>query len=286
MNTRTNRREFLQRAVAGSATVAAAAALPLPCSGAVTKAQRDEFHDLKIGITSYSLRKLSLDDAIARLKDAGVKYISLKDVHAPLKSTSEERKAIRKKIDDAGLILMGGGVIYMKNDPAQLRNAFDYARDLGMKTIVCSPEPQALDEVEKLVKEYDIRIAIHNHGPGDKLFPSPNDVMRLVGNRDPRMGACIDIGHTVRLGEDPVAAINKCAKRLFEMHLKDVTGATADAKPTELGKGVIDLPGVLKALVKLKWPYHAALEYEAKPDNVIPGMMECFGYLRGALATI
>lgn len=286
MNNCFNRREFLQRAVVGSATVAAASALTLPCSAAVTKSGRDPFHDLKIGITSYSLRKLTLDDAIARLKDAGIKYISLKDVHASLKSTPEERKAIRKKIEDAGLILMGGGVIYMKNDAAQLRNAFEYARDLGMKTIVCSPEPQALDEVEKLVKEFDIRIAIHNHGPGDKLFPSPNDVLRLVAHRDQRMGACVDIGHTIRLGEDPAAAINKCGGRLYEVHLKDVTAAAPDAKPTELGKGVIDLPAVLKTLIKLKWPYHAALEYEAKPDNVVPGMMECFGYLRGALAAL
>ena len=281
-----NRREFLHRAVAGSATLAASTALPLPCSAAVTKPERDAFHGLKIGITSYTLRKLSLDDALARTRDAGIKYISLKEVHAPLKSTPDERRAIRKKVEDAGLVLMGGGVIYMKNDPAQLRNTFEYAKDLGMKTIVCSPDPEALDEVEKLVKEYDIRIAIHNHGPGDKLFPSPNDVLRAVEHRDARMGACIDIGHTVRLGEDPVAAINKCAKRLYEMHLKDVTAPKADAKPTELGKGIIDLTGVLRALIKLKWPYHAALEYEARPDNVVPGMMECFGYLRGALAAM
>src|SRR3954454_12665924 len=135
MDNQFNRREFLQRAVAGSVTVATAAALPLPCSAAVTKAERDPFHDLKVGITSYTLRKLSLDDALARTREAGVRYISLKDVHIPLKSTTEERQAVRKKVEEAGLILMGGGVIYMKNDPAQLRNAFEYARDLGMKTI-------------------------------------------------------------------------------------------------------------------------------------------------------
>src|SRR4051812_18665849 len=128
MNNRFNRREFLQRSVAGSVTIAAASALPLPCSAAVTKTQRDPFDNLKVGITSYTLRKMSLDDALARVRESGVRYISLKDVHAPLKSTAEERKAIRKKIDDAGLILMGGGVMYMKNDSAQLRNAFDYAK--------------------------------------------------------------------------------------------------------------------------------------------------------------
>src|SRR5205814_3328236 len=130
------------------------------------------------------------------------------EVHLPLKSTPEQRKEARKKVEDAGLVLMGGGVIYMKNKEDEVRNDFEYAKDTGMKTIVCSPERDALDLVEKMVKEFGQRIAIHNHGPTDKNgYPSPLDVLRAVENRDPRMGVCMDVGHTVRIGEDPVVAI-------------------------------------------------------------------------------
>jgi sugar phosphate isomerase/epimerase len=171
----------------------------------------------------------------------------------------------------------------MKNDAAQIRNVFEYAKDLGMKTIVCSPDPEALDEVEKRAKEYDMLIAIHNHGPTDKKYPSPLDVLRMVEKRDSRMGACIDVGHTVRIGEDPVESIKKCASRLYEFHMKDVTSATPSGKPTEVGKGVIDIPAVLGQLVKMKWPYHVALEYEANGDDPMPGVIESYTYMRGVL---
>jgi sugar phosphate isomerase/epimerase len=181
---------------------------------------------------------------------------------------------------------MGGGVIYFKNNEEEIRNVFEYAKDAGMATIVCSPDPDALDNVEKMVKKYDLKIAIHNHGPTDKKYPSPLDVMRLVKDRDQRMGLCMDVGHTVRIGVDPSDAIHQCANRLYEFHMKDVTAATPQGKPTEVGKGVIDIVGVLKALVNIKWPYHVALEYEVKADDPLPGVMESFAYMRGILATI
>jgi inosose dehydratase len=172
----------------------------------------------------------------------------------------------------------------MKNDETEIRNAFDYAKDAGMPTIICSPEPEALDTVEKLAKEYDVRIAIHNHGPGDKHFPSAMDVMRVVQDRDSRMGLCIDIGHTVRNGEEPAGTIEKCAKRLHDFHMKDVTAATAKGGPIEVGKGVINIPAVLKALIRIRYPYHVALEYEAQADDPMPGVKGSIAYMRGVLA--
>src|SRR5258708_9625982 len=211
-----NRRGFLQSSLLGSAALAAAA-LPTPLLAGATKAERDPFHGLKMGVTTYTFRKFPLDQTIAMTRQAGVKYISLKDVHLPMKSTREQRNQVRKKIEDAGLVLMGGGVIEIKNNETEIRNVFEYAKDAGMATIVCSPAPEALDAVEKMVKEYDLRIAIHNHGPTDKRYPSPLDVLRMVKDRDARMGACMDVYHTVRIGEDPVVAIEKCAKLLYEV---------------------------------------------------------------------
>jgi sugar phosphate isomerase/epimerase len=181
---------------------------------------------------------------------------------------------------------LGGGVIYIKNNAEEMRNAFDYARDAGMPTIVCSPDPEALDAVEKMAKEYDVRIAIHNHGPGDKRYPSPLDVWRMVKDRDARMGICMDVGHTVRIGQDPAAAIRECGKRLYDFHMKDVTSATAEGHSIEVGKGVIDIVGVLKALIEVNFSYHVALEYEADGDAPMPGVRASYAYIKGVLAAI
>jgi sugar phosphate isomerase/epimerase len=280
-----SRRRFLQNGLLGS-TALAAAALPTASLAAVTKTDRDPVHGLKLGLTSYSLRQFTFDQAIAMTRQLGVKYISLKDMHLPYKTTTAERQQAHQKVEAAGLTLLGGGVIYMNNNPDEIRSLFEYAKDAGMPTLVSSPEPDALDTVEKLAREYDLRVAIHNHGPGDKRYPSPLDVLRLVKSRDPRLGICMDVGHTVRIGVDPVEAIQQCAARLYDFHMKDVTQATAKGGATNVGRGVIDIVGVLRALISVKFAYHVALEYEAHGDAPMPGMIESFAYLRGTLAAI
>ena len=283
-----SRRRLLGMGLAGSAAVAAAAFLKTSPAGAAAAAASagDPFKGLKVGIASYSLRKFNLDQAIAMTQEAGVKYITLKDMHLPFKTTTVERKAARKKIDDAGLILMGCGVVTMANKEDAVKEVFEYAKDAGMPTIVCSPDPAALDTIEKMVKQYDIRMAIHNHGPGDKKYPLPGDVLKMVKDRDPRMGVCMDVGHTARMGQDPVAALKECAPRLLEFHMKDVTEAAAKGGAVEVGKGVIDITGVLKVLLDVKFPYHVALEYEAKADAPMPGIIESFGFIRKTLASM
>ena len=283
-----SRRRLLGMGLAGSAAVAAAAFLKTSPAGAAAAAASagDPFKGLKVGIASYSLRKFNLDQAIAMTKEAGVKYITLKDMHLPFKTTTAERKAARKKIDDAGLILMGCGVVTMANKEDAVKEVFEYAKDAGMPTIVCSPDPAALDTIEKMVKQYDIRMAIHNHGPGDKKYPLPGDVLKMVKDRDPRMGVCMDVGHTARMGQDPVAALKECAPRLLDFHMKDVTEAAAKGGAVEVGKGVIDITGVLKVLLDVKFSYHVALEYEAKADAPMPGIIESFGFIRKTLASM
>jgi sugar phosphate isomerase/epimerase len=174
----------------------------------------------------------------------------------------------------------------MKNNEAEIRDVFEYAKNAGMPTVVCSPVPDALDAVEKMAKEYDIIVAIHNHGPTDKKYPSPRDVLRLVKDRDKRMGICMDVGHTVRIGEDPVAVIEECSARLYDFHLKDVTAPTPAGVPIEVGKGVIDIVGVLSTLVKLKYSNHINLEYEANADSPMPGILGSYAYIRGVLAAV
>jgi inosose dehydratase len=280
-----NRRHFLRSGLFGSA-VLASASMPRAVFAGATKTERDPFDGLKLGMASYSLRKFSLDEAIAMTRQAGVKYISLKDVHLPMKSTPAQRQEARQKIEAAGLVLISAGVIYMKNNEDEIHGVFEYAKDAGVPTIVCSPDPDALDTVEKMAKQFDIRIAIHNHGPTDTKYPSPLDVWRLVKDRDARMGLCIDVGHTVRIGEDPVPTIEQCSSRLYDFHLKDVTAPTAKGVPTEVGKGVIDIVAVLKTLLKSKYSGHLGLEYEINTDAPMPGIIESFAYIRGVLAAI
>ncbi|HYG35608.1 MAG TPA: sugar phosphate isomerase/epimerase [Clostridia bacterium] len=280
-----DRRSFLKSGLLGSAALAAAT-LPQKVIADLTKPERDPCLGLKLGVASYTLRKFSLEEAIAMTKEAGLRYISLKDMHLPFKTTPTQRQEARKKIEAAGLTLFGGGVIYMKNNPAEIQGYFEYAKDAGMPVIVCSPEIQALDEVEKMAKQYDLRVAIHNHGPGDKNYPSPLDVLRLIQNRDSRMGICIDVGHTVRLGEDPIEVIRKCASRLYDFHIKDVTKAAPEGRPTEVGRGVIDVVGVLRELVRIKFSDHFALEYEIKENAPMPGIIESVAFMRGVLAVI
>jgi len=277
-----NRRRFLLTGVLSSAVLAAAeGAAPL-----FGQEAKDPYRGLKMGVASYSLRKFTLDEAIGMTRELGLKYICLKDVHLPIKSTKEQRQEARRKISAAGLVLLGGGVIYMKNQEEDLRTVFQYAKDAGMPTIVCSPHPDALDTVEKLTKEFDIRIAIHNHGPTDKTYPSPLDALKLIKDRDARLGICIDLGHTVRIGADAVDAIKQCGSRLYDFHMKDVSAATAKGTEVTIGKGVIDIPAVLKALLQVKFSGHLALEYEPSPDNPLPGMKESLAYLRKALAAL
>jgi len=155
-----------------------------------------------------------------------------------------------------------------------------------MPVIVCSPEVDALDTVEKMARQTGVMIAIHNHGPGDKTYPSPMDVYKLVKDRDPLMGICMDVGHTARLGVDPVECIEQCGGRLHDMHIKDETKAAPEGKATEVGRGVMDIVGILKALAARKFPYHIGLEYEAHADNPQPGVRESIGYIRGVLAAM
>ena len=238
-----------------------------------------------MGVASYSLRKFTLDQALAMTRELGLKYICLKDVHLPLKSTQADREAARDKVVAAGLVLLGGGVITIKKRD-DVRGIFEYAKQAGMPTIVSSPDPELLDEVEKMVKEFDIRVAIHNHGPGDKWYPSPSDALRTVENRDKRMGLCIDVGHTVRIGEDPVPAIRRCAERLYDFHIKDVSEATSKGTPVVLGTGIIDIPAVLKTLLEVGFSGHLGLEYERDADDPLPGMQKSLAYIRSSIASL
>ena len=241
---------------------------------------------LKLGLASYSMREFTLDQALDMAKQMGVTYMTFKDVHVPRTDPPEKTRALRAKIEAAGITIMGGGTITIPNDPAQIRKEFEYAKNAGFPLIYTDPEPAALDTIEKMAKEYDIRAVIHNHGPEDKRWPRPQDAYAAIKSRDKRLGLCIDIGHTTRTGTDPVKACRECRDRLYDMHVKDLLAATDKESQTEVGRGVIDFPGLFKTLIEIGYQGQVGLEYEINAKNPLPGMIESMAYMRGVLAAV
>jgi inosose dehydratase len=246
----------------------------------------DPWRGLKVGVASYTLRKMSLDDCIKGIQRVGLKYVSIKDAHLSLKSTAAERKAVAQKFKDAGITPMSCGNISMENNEASVRAAFEYARDAGIPTIVCSPEPDSMAILDKMVKEFDIKLAIHNHGPEDKRFPSPYDVFKAVEKLDRRVGLCIDVGHTARAGVNPAEAILKCRERLYDLHMKDISALGNRNTPIESGRGILDVRSILQSLLKIQYQYMMAFEYEKDADDPVPGLAESVGYTKGLLPAV
>ncbi len=244
----------------------------------------DAWRGLKVGIATYSYKELSTEEAVRSTKRLGVSYASIKDFHLPLQSTKEQRREVARMFRDAGITLLSCGVVSLSDDEGEVRNAFEYARDAGIPTIVCKPTRASLSMLDGMVKEFDIRLAIHNHGPEDKVWPSPYDAWEVIQSLDERIGLCIDVGHTIRCGVDPAESIRKCAGRLYDVHLKDLESTEGRSKPTEIGRGVLDTRSILQALLDIGFAYHVGLEYEKDLKDPIPGVAESIGYTRGMLS--
>ncbi len=275
-----SRKTFLQLLGAG----ALAAGTPGIGQAAAAPEKRGT-HPLTLGLASYSLRSLSLDQTIAACLRLGLKQVAFKSMHMPLELPDADLKAIGEKVRTAGLDLYGAGVVYMKTE-AEVLNAFRYAKAAGLRMIIGVPNHDLLPLVDQQVKATNIKVAIHNHGPGDEVYPSPDSVYEKVKNLDPRIGLCIDIGHTIRIGLDPVEKIKKYADRLYDLHLKDVNKAAAEGDTLELGRGIIDIPAVIKALKKIRYAGVMALEYEKDGDDPLPGLAESVGYARAMMRMV
>ena len=215
----------------------------------------------------------------------GLTHISLKSMHLPLDKDKNEIKEAAKKVREIGLDLYGCGVVYMSSRE-EAENAFTYAEAANMEVIIGVPDKELLSFVEDKVKEYDIKLAIHNHGPGDERYPSPDDVYEVVKDRDERMGLCLDIGHTKRLGEDPIQAIDKYAERLHDIHIKDISEASEAGGPVPMNRGVIDIPAVLEKIAEIEYEAVLGLEYEDKPEDPLPEIAESVGFMKGVLSLL
>lgn len=284
------RREFLQKVGIGAAASLAGASSCLgqgqPSAGKEdVQSKHTDKRLFELGLASYTFREFSLDKVLAMTRRLGLKYIALKSFHLPLESAQAGIETAAAKVRKAGLKLYGGGVIYMNNE-AEVHRAFDYAKTAGMKVIIGVPKPELLELVNRKVREYNIKVAIHNHGPQDKVYPTPASAYKRIEELDGRIGLCIDIGHTQRAGVDPSEAAERFADRLLDVHIKDVSAATAEGTTVEIGRGVIDIPKFVRMLLKVNYAGITSFEYEKDAKDPLPGVAESVGYVRGVLATI
>ena len=263
----------------------AALAAPLAVSRGAAALAAAPADDVKLGVATYSFREFQRDLCIKNVRKLGIQYVDVKEFHLSQSDSPTQLAAGRAQFDKAGLKVIGGGNISLQEpDEAGLRRHFEYAKACGFPMMICAPRHENLPIIEKLAKEFDVRIAIHNHGPEDKNFPTPSSVLSAVKNMDPRMGLCLDIGHTSRTGEDIVEAIASAGPRLFEIHMKDLRDARVKESQVPVGDGVLPIPAIFRQLKKQGYQGVCSLEYEIDADDPMPGMQKSFSYMRGVLA--
>ena len=282
MNSAFSRRNFIQSSAALAAACAASSAAP--AFGEALK-ETGKPSAIKLGLCSYTFRKFTRAQLIEFMKQLNMTDLNVKDVkdHLPADPAQEEQALADYKA--AGIKLHAAGAIYFpSSDEKDIRGKFEYAKRAGIGVIVAGdPTPDSLKWIERFVKEYDIKIAIHNHGPEDKFFPSPFDVLKAIKDLDPRIGVCIDAGHAVRANANVVEAIHATGSRLYDMHVKDLSNYTSKESQVAVGEGVLPFREIFQALAEIKYPGYVDLEYEINGDNPMPGVIESFAYMRGVL---
>ncbi|MGB0081406.1 MAG: sugar phosphate isomerase/epimerase [Terracidiphilus sp.] len=277
-----SRRSFLQ-----SSTIAAASAAFVGASPAVAEAipASGKPSPVRLGLASYTFRNFTRAQLLGFMKQLELTDLNCKDVkdHLPMDPALEAQALADYAA--AGIKLHAAGTIsFPKDDDDDIRSKFEYCKRAGINVIVAGdPAPTTLPRIEKFVREYDIRLAIHNHGPEDKIYHSPFDVLKIVKDMDPRIGCCIDVGHAARAGANLVEAIHAVGPRLYDMHAKDLTSFSSKESQVPVGRGILPFREMFQALIEIKYKGFVDLEYEIHPDDPMPGVIESFAFMRGVL---
>ncbi|MGD2152165.1 MAG: sugar phosphate isomerase/epimerase [Gemmatimonadales bacterium] len=276
-----SRREFLKTTALG----AAALTLPAPAAACSSRTDSGAAAGIKLGVATYSLRELSRAAAIAAIRALRARYVSVKSFHLPYESSPAELAAGRREFEDAGLEIVSGGVITLQqDDDDDIRTYFEYARACGMPLMVIAPTPTTLPRIDRFVRQYDIAVAIHNHGPEDRYFPGPREALPVIRDMDPRVGLCVDLGHAARTGVDVVESLAEAGDRVLDVHIKDLRDLLDRESQCIVGEGAMPVPAIFRQLAAMGYTGHVNLEYEIDASNPLPGMQRSFAYMRGVLA--
>jgi sugar phosphate isomerase/epimerase len=280
-NSTRSRRDFLKTAASGSAAIA----LPVTSASRAKVEPADPATGIKLGVASYSLRELNRADAIAAINAIRARYVSVKSMHLPYESSTEGIASGRREFADAEIEIVGGGVITLQQDDDDaMRTYFEYAKACRMPLMVIAPSVTTMPRIERFVQEYDIKVAIHNHGPEDQYFPGPRDALPVIGDMDPRVGLCVDLGHTTRTGVDIVESLAEAGDRVLDVHVKDLSDLMDKDSQCIVGEGAMPMPEVFRQLVDMGYEGYVNLEYEIDANDPVPGMQRSFAYMRGVLA--
>jgi len=279
-----SRRQFL----AASAGVASASfsLAALPCLAADEK-DADPYAGLPMGIQSYSLRKFNLTEALRHIQGLGLHYVEFYSAHFDPAASSEKIAEMKSVLAKAKLKINAHGVNGFGKDHAANRKVFQFAKAAGFRNITADPAPESFDSLDKLVEEFDIRIAIHNHGPGHR-YDGLASVQKAVKDHHKHIGACVDTGHVLRSAEDPVKWIAELGPRVFALHIKDVAEHKDRTHDVVIGKGHLDVEGMFRGLKKISFPTDGSLsiEYESNPDNPVADIAECLAVARGVIRKV
>ena len=278
-----SRRDFVRSGALAAAAYAASTAIPARADLTQASGAPSPVH---LGLASYTFRNFTRAQMIGFMKQLNVTALNAKDTkdHLPMDPAAEAQAVADYTAN--GIKLHAAGAIYFpKDEDDDIRSKFEYCKRANIPVIVAGdPTPETLPRIEKFVKEYDIRFAIHNHGPEDKIWHSPLDVLKAVKGMDPRIGCCIDVGHCVRAGTDVVKAIHEVGPRLFNMHMKDLTDFSSKESQVAVGAGIMPVREIFSALIKTRYQGFVDLEYEVHGDDPMPGVIASFSYMRGVLS--
>ena len=285
MKNTVSRRSFLQSSTFVAASTGAAAFVNAAPAQAQAIPPSGKPSPVRLGLASYTFRNFTRAQLLGFMKQLNLTDLNCKDVkdHLPMDPALEA--AALADYAAAGIKLHAAGTIaFPKDDDDDIRAKFEYCKRAGINVIVAGdPAPTTLPRIEKFVREYDIRLAIHNHGPEDKIYPSPFDVLKIVKDMDHRIGCCIDVGHAARAGTNLVEAIHAAGPRLYDMHVKDLTSFSSKESQVPVGEGILPFREMFEALIKIDYKGFVDLEYEIHPDDPLPGVIESFAFMRGVL---
>ena len=280
MESKLDRRAFVRTV----GMVATGTALSSASSWGLMRNEYKPLPAIRLGVASYSFRMFRQPEVIQFMKELETPYLNVKDMHLPMQPASEI-KPTSESYRMAGINLTAAGTIYFsKDDDSDIRPKFEYVKAAGIPLIVAGPTPEVLPRLEKFANEYDIKIAIHNHGPEDKYFPSPIDAWKAVRNIGSRMGICVDVGHTARAGLDVPGTIGEVGSRLYDVHMKDLVHENGKWTQVAVGDGNLPVEKIFAALVTVQYSGYVDLEYEIHEDDPLPGMIKSFAYMRGVMA--
>ena len=238
--------------------------------------------DVKIGVAGYSYREFDLEKTCQMLEDMGVKYLSIKDWWLPLDATKEQMDELKKVCASHGVDGYTLGPIYMHSE-AEVDCAFAYAGRYEVPFFIGVPDYELIDYTIKKVKDTGIKVAIHTHGPDGAAFPDIYKIVELVKDPSLGVGACLDLGHCVRMGQNVAQILVDYKDWIYDLHIKDETAATPAGQTWEMGRGVIDFVPIAQALRQSGYKGVMSVEFEKNGSNPNPGVSESVGYFRGIL---